>query len=190
MTHPPSNTGREARVRPRSRGACPPSILRRRERSGRGGFTLVEALIATALLGFSLVVMFGFHSQAVRSNRDARRMTACTYLAQAQLERLMSLPWTESSRHADLVDSMTDPTTSADRWAFLEMPNGGAQPTAVNAADETTTRLGKPFYYVTWDTEDMDTDGTWTRIRVRCQYEDAAFNSWRGTTVSSFRFRD
>ena len=103
-------------------------LLRSRER-GRSGFTLVEALIATALLGFSLVVMFGFHSQAVRSNRDARRMTACTYLAQAQVERLMALPWSLSSRHADLADSMTDPTTAADKWAFLEMPNAGAKPT-------------------------------------------------------------
>jgi Tfp pilus assembly protein PilV len=170
-----------------------PRLLRRvsrRARGGRGGFTLIEALIATALLGFSLVVMFGFHSQAVRSNRDARRMTACTYLAQAQLERLMSLPWTESSRHVDLTDSMTDPTTSADRWAFLEMPSGGAQPSPVNGADETTNRLGKPIYYVTWDVEDMDTDATWLRLRVRCQYEDSAFNTWRGTTVSSYRFRD
>jgi len=190
MTHPSPIAARDDRSRSRPEARSSDRILRRRGRSGRDGFTLVEALIATALLGFSLVVMFGFHSQAVRSNRDARRMTACTYLAQAQLERLMSLPWTESSRHSDLVDSMTDPTSAADRWAFLEMPNGGAQPTAVNAADETTSRLGKPFYYVTWDTEDMDTDGTWTRIRVRCQYEDAAFNSWRGTTVSSFRFRD
>ena len=169
---------------------CRDGTTGRRAFRGRSGFTLVEALIATALLGFSLVVMFGFHSQAVRSNRDARRMTACTYLAQAQLERLMALPWTESTRHTDLVDSMTDPTSSADRWAYLEMPNGGAQPSPVNAADETTSRLGKPIYYVTWDTEDMDSDSTWTRIRVRCQYEDAAFNSWRGTTVSSFRFRD
>lgn len=170
-----------------------PRPLRRpghRGRGGRGGFTLIEALIATALLGFSLVVMFGFHSQAVRSNRDARRMTACTYLAQAQVERLMSLPWTESSRHTDLTDSMSDPTSTSDRWAFLEMPSGGAQPSPVNGADEATSRLGKPIYYVTWDVEDMDTEGTWMRMRVRCQYEDSAFNTWRGTTVSSYRFRD
>jgi Tfp pilus assembly protein PilE len=166
-------------VRPRGRG-----------RSAQGGFTLIEALIATALLGFSLVVMFGFHSQAVRSNRDARRMTACTYLAQAQVERLMSYSWTATTRHPDLTDSMSDPTSATDPWAYLEMPSGGAQPSPLNAADEATTRLGQPIYFVTWDVEDMDTDGTWMRLRVRCQYEDSAFNTWRGTTVSSYRFRD
>jgi Tfp pilus assembly protein PilV len=174
---------------PASPRPAPPRLVRRR-RGGESGFTLVEALIATALLGFSLIVMFGFHSQAVRSNRDARRMTACTYLAQSQLERLMALPWTDSSRHADLVDSLTDPTTSADKWAFLEHPSGGAQPAAVNAAEAYVNTLGKPIYYVTWDVEDMDSDGTWMRLRVRCQYEDSAFNTWRGTTVSSYRFRD
>lgn len=187
MTPPPCHRWPTKRPRPAGR-----SVRRvvRRARGRRAGFTLIEALIATALLGFSLVVMFGFHSQAVRSNRDARRMTACTYLAQAQVERLMSLPWDASSRHTDLTDSMTDPTTASDPWAFLEMPSAGAEPAPVNGSDEASSRLGKPIYYVTWDVEDMDSDATWMRLRVRCQYEDSAFNSWRGTTVSSYRFRD
>ncbi len=63
----------------------------------RGGFTLVEVLIATALLGFSLIVMFGFHAQAARSNQQARKITACTYLAQAQIEQLLALSWTETA---------------------------------------------------------------------------------------------
>ena len=69
----------------------------------RSGFTLIEALIATALLGFSLIVMFGFHTQAVRSNLHARKMTDCTYLAQLQMERLIALPWSEDEppHHVD-----------------------------------------------------------------------------------------
>lgn len=155
----------------------------------RGGFTLIEALIATALLGFSLIVMFGFHSQAVRSNMHARKMTACTYLAQLQLERLLSLPWTVSTRPTDLIDNLSD-TSSTNKWAFLEHPNSGAQPTAVNAANETTDTMGEPIYYVTWDVKDVSTAGDRTRIRVRCQYYDNAFNQWRGTTISSYRYID
>ena len=166
----------------------------RLRRRSRGGFTLVEVLIATALLGFSLLVMFGFHSQAVRSNMHARKMTDCTYLAQLQMERLMSLRWTESSRPSDLSDLGSDLTvagTNADEWPWLEHPNSGAQPTAINAGySSSDTTLGQPVYYLTWDIEDMDTDGTWARLRVRCQYEDEAFGRWRGTTVSSYRFRD
>ena len=90
----------------------------------RRGFTLIEALIATALLGFSLVVMFGFHSQAVRSNMHARKITDCTYLAQLQIERLIALPWTETSRPTALTDLGSD-GSSTDSWVDLPHPSGG-----------------------------------------------------------------
>jgi Tfp pilus assembly protein PilV len=153
-----------------------------------GGFTLIEALIATALLGFSLIVMFGFHNQAVRSNMHARKMTDCTYLAQLQMERLMSLPWTNTARHADLQNNATDSTSAANLWVTLEHPSTGA--VAVNAAHQTTNTLGEPTYFVSWDVEDVGTTEQWVKLMVRCQYRDDAFNQWHGTTVSSFRFRD
>ena len=106
---------RLARVR---QGACLRS-------HARGGFTLVEALIATALLGFSLIVMFGFHSQAVRSNMHARKITDCTYLAQLQMERLISLPWDETSRPTALTDLGAD-SSSSDSGA----PESFASPAA------------------------------------------------------------
>jgi len=165
-------------------------ITGQRIRSKRQGFTLIEVLISAALVGFSLIVMFGFHSQAVRSNMHARKMTDCTYIAQLQMERLMALPWTVSSRHDDLEDDMSDSTSASSPWAFLEHPNSGSKPTARNAAYDTGSTLGTPIYYVTWDTSDVDSDETWTRLRVRCQYYDDAFGNWHGTTVSSFRFRD
>ena len=161
-----------------------------RHRSQIRGFTLIEALIGIALVSFALIVMFGFHTQAVRSNKNARQMTACTYLAQTQLERLLALPWTADTRHPDLTDDLTDTTSLASEWAFLEHPNAGSQPAAINEANETTQDLGTPVYFVTWDLNDVDSASTWTRIRVRCQYFDNSFNIWRGTTISSYRFRD
>ena len=153
----------------------------------RGGFTLIEALIATGLLGFSLIVMFGFHSQAVRSNLHARKMTDCTYLAQLQMERLIALPWSETNRPDELDDVDTD-DSSSDSWTYLPHPSGG--PEEVNAANETDTTNGEPTYHITWDIHEMDEDVTWLRMRVRCQYKDVAFNQWKGTTISSYRFRD
>ena len=159
-----------------------------RPRRAQAGFTLIEALVATALLGFSLIVMFGFHNQAVRSNMHARKMTDCTYLAQAQMEKLMALPWDASTgTPSDLSDGMTD---AIGEWDYLEHPNAGSVPTQMNSAMEYTDTLGQPDYYVTWDVEDMDSSPTWVRLRVRCQYRDQAFNRWHGTTVSSYRFRD
>jgi len=162
----------------------------RRPLRSRQGFTLIEVLIAVSLLGFSLVVMFGFHSQAVRSNMHARKMTECTYLAQLQMERLISLPWSAASTHADLADNLTDTTAVGSEWAYLEHPNSGSAPTAINSANNTDTTYGQPTYYVTWDSSMMNSSETWTRLRVRCQYYDATFSQWKGTTVSSYRFRD
>lgn len=156
----------------------------------RRGFTLIEVLIAMALLGFSLIVMFGFHSQAVRSNMHARKISDCTYLAQLQLERLLSLPWSEVYRHPDLEDSDTDNTSDSDPWIWLEHPASSGEPAPVNAINGTDESYGEPIYYLTWDVQDMDDTGTWTRVRVRCTYKDLAFDTWNGTTISSYRFRD
>lgn len=168
----------------------PPNFRRQRNQSG---FTLVEVLIAMALLGFSLLVMFGFHSQAVRSNMHARKMTDCTYLSQLQMERLLTLSWTDATRPNDLQDNDADNTaegTNSVEWSWLEHPNTSAQPDPVNSAYDTANTLGEPVYYITWDVEDMDANATWTRLKVRCQYRDEAFGRWLGTTISSYRFRD
>jgi len=160
-------------------------------RRARGGFTLVEALIATALLGFSLIVMFGFHSQAVRSNREARKMTACTYLAQLEVERLLSLPWDLTNQHTDLIPSgVSDTTTSSNPFPPLFYPASGADPTPVNAANQTTTTLGEPIFYVSWDSEYIDTTNKITLVKVRCSYQDRTFNTWKGTTISTYRWQD
>lgn len=171
----------------------PSSVMcRARVAPGRGGFTLIEVLVATALLGFSLIVMFGYHAQASRSNFQARKTTDCTYLAQAQAERLLALPWTATSRDDSLTDSMADPTTEADKWAFLEHPSGGAEPPAVDATGSTIATPGapRPNYFVTWDVFDMNAEATWMRIRVRCVYEDIRFNTYRGVTISTYKYRD
>jgi Tfp pilus assembly protein PilV len=153
----------------------------------RGGFTIVEVMIAAALLGFSLIVMFGFHGQAVRANMNARRLTDCTYLAQTQMERLISMDWSGTSRPSDLVDGGTDASIEG-MWDDLEWPSA---PVDVTSTNETTgTTLLPTLYRVTWDVEDMDSDATWVRVRVRCTYEDSAFNTRHGTTISSFRYRD
>lgn len=162
-----------------------------RRARAEGGFTLIEALIATALLGFSLIVMFGFHTQALRSNMHARKLTDCTYLAQTYMERMLAAPWQEGSMPAALVDGGSDPTAAADNstlWADLEQPG---TPLLVNALNTTDTTYGQLNYRISWDVANMDSGPvTWVRMRVRCKYRDEAFGTWHGTTISSFRFRD
>lgn len=153
------------------------------------GFTLIEIMVASAVMGGALVVMISMHSQALRSNMHAKRMTDCTYLAQSKLEELYSLPWTNASRPSQLADSGAATTAT---WGFFEHPNSGAQPAAITAGNSTLMSFatGPRSYYVTWDVEDMDAEARWAKLLVRCQYMDRAFNQWKGTTIASFRFRD
>ncbi len=166
-------------------------VLRTRSSRGRAGFTLIEALIASALLGFSLIVMFGFHSQAVRSNMHARKMTDCTYLAQLKMEQLQSVPWTSVATPTALVDVGADPTSASSPWETLlnlhDAGTGTGGPVDSQNRAVATTAAG---YWVSWQAEAMDSDNTWVRLRVRCVYQDRAFNQWRGTTIASYRFRD
>ncbi|MFN7144767.1 MAG: hypothetical protein ACK4YP_13405 [Myxococcota bacterium] len=159
----------------------------RARRSARGGFTMVEVVIASALLGFSLIVMFGFHSQAVRANMNARRLTDCTYLAQTQMERLMAVEWTSASRPAALLPGSGDASTTA-MYGELEWPGTGVE--VNNLYDTTASQLSPTLYTVSWDVENMDTNETWIRLRVRCTYEDETFGGAHGTTISSYRYRD
>ncbi len=153
----------------------------------RHGFTLVEVMIAAALLGFSLIVMFAFHSEAVRSNMNARRLTDCTYLAQGQMERLLAMQWERNASLWEVTDGGGD-AAALSMWENLEWP---ASPTDVNSSNSTTATFLQPaLYTVTWDATSMDDDDTWVRLRVRCTYEDPAFATRHGTTVSSFRYRD
>ena len=153
------------------------------------GFTMIEILIAVAVMGSALVVMDYLHSQALRANMHAKRTTDCTYLAQARMENLHSLPWTGASTPADLVDGATIGTGA---WDFLEHPSSGAQPPGRSAGNNAITNYayGPRVYFVSWDVEHMDTNSTWLKMVIRCQYLDQAFNQWRGTTISSYRFRD
>lgn len=171
----------------------PPSL---RRADSRAGFTMIEVMIAAAVLGFSLVVMFGFHSQAVRSNMNARRLTDCTWLAQTQMERLLAMDWADGSTDADLTDGGTVASSYA-AWDDLEHPNGAgavsstSTPSEVNVLyDSTGTEMLPPLYRVTWDVEGSSGDDTWIRLRVRCTYEDSAFDTRHGTTISSYRYRD
>jgi hypothetical protein len=134
--------------------------------------------------------MFGFHSQALRSNMNARRLTDCTYLAQSQMERLLSMDWTSVARPADLTDGGGADPFTAGMWDDLEWPGTTPVPPVSATFSTTPTTVSPAMYTVTWDVEDMDANATWARLRVRCTYQDAAFGSKQGTTISSYRYRD
>jgi len=62
----------------------------RRARSGNGGFTLIEALVALLVLAFGMLAVAGFQMQLSRGSDIAKQRTQATRLAQEKIEELRS----------------------------------------------------------------------------------------------------
>jgi prepilin-type N-terminal cleavage/methylation domain-containing protein len=80
------------------------------------GLTLVELLIALALLGFVLLGITPLFMASVKSNYAGNEFTSINMLARDRLEQLMNLPFIDGQlnpgKHAnDLPSFLPDPTT-------------------------------------------------------------------------------
>jgi prepilin-type N-terminal cleavage/methylation domain-containing protein len=96
----------------RSRGRCEDGVARRRE----AGLTLVEMLIAVALLGIVLLGIAPLFIMSVRTNYSAYEYTSIHNLARDRLEQLMNLPFNDAQMAAgafvnDLPTTLPDPVT-------------------------------------------------------------------------------
>lgn len=86
-------------------------------RNSESGLTLVEMLIALALLGIVLLGIAPLFIASVRSNYSAFEYTSIHNLARDRLEQLMNLPITDpqlavpGSSVNDLPPTLPDPTT-------------------------------------------------------------------------------
>ena len=60
----------------------------------QSGFFLIEAVVAFLLLAFTTLGLSSFMLTTIETNRDARRITAATNLAQDKMEELRGLAYT------------------------------------------------------------------------------------------------
>ena len=161
---------------------------------GDGGFTLIEVLVATVILSFSLLGLFSLHTMALRSSRLSARMSVCNMLARTQMEYLMGLPFPAGSGSppTDLKDLALDPTTAANPYAYLPHPSGGAAPALMNAMGSASASDGTLLYYRSWDVAyPFAPDLSVIQLSVRVSFADGlSSGQQRGVTVTSYRFQD
>jgi len=69
-----------------------PTALQRRR---RGGFTLLEALIAMSILGVGLLALAAMQLFALRGGESGRRTTEAAAIAQDRMERIQRATWTD-----------------------------------------------------------------------------------------------
>lgn len=100
--------------------------MKRREDAG---VTLVELLIAVALLGFILLGIAPLFIASVKSNYSANEYTSIHNIARDRLEQLMSLPFNDPQLGAGVHGTSDLPPTMADpRTGVPPAPGPGAVP--------------------------------------------------------------
>jgi prepilin-type N-terminal cleavage/methylation domain-containing protein len=116
---------------------------------GSGGFTLVEVLVAIALLVLSAVGVAQLVGMATGSMRASREHTAAILLAAAKMEQLRALEWTYTSVGGVAVER-SDFTTNL---SSQELSSGGV---GLSASPGDTLSAGTPFF-----ADYLDGQGRW-----------------------------
>ena len=133
-------------------------------RNGQDGFTLVELMIAMAILGMGMMAAVSMHFGTARNNTNSDIITQATMLARTQLETLKSLNIT------DLVSGGPFPSTDVNSIPLIN-PNG--QP---GMRDSIFRRY--------WTIENLGTDAR--RITVTVEFQRIRlFGGQRRVVISS-----
>ena len=112
-------------------------------RSSSSGFTLLEIMVAIAILGLTLVVLLGIVTTNVRATNHAKMNTAATFLARSKMVDLED----DILNNGFSTDSESDEGTVKEmgypqfRWETdierIELPSDLAQKTKDQATDKT-----------------------------------------------------
>lgn len=62
----------------------------------RGGFTLVEVMLAVALLAIGVLAMLALQMNAMRGSQLGRHYTDASQIARDEMERLLQLDWDDA----------------------------------------------------------------------------------------------
>jgi len=93
-----------------------------------GGFTLLEAMIALAVLATGLMTLAVMQLQALSQGSAGRHTADAAAVARTYLEQTQRLPWTELDT-AEVAGTWTNPAwagAAANVDVALETPGGGA----------------------------------------------------------------
>jgi hypothetical protein len=153
------------------------------DRRWQSGTTLIEVMAATCILLVAGVGTLGMHTQQLKMNGDARRMTQATALAQDMVENIALWNWgdarladTNTGNDADIGDSAFDferlanpPYDHAEKDGDLTL--GGTQWNGI------PTNPDSPFerYWNVALPDDLENNGIKDAVRI------AVIVRWQGT---------
>jgi prepilin-type N-terminal cleavage/methylation domain-containing protein len=108
--------------------------------SDQAGFSLLEVVVATALLAGGMVSLAQLFAVATTSNTNARTSTFATVLAEQKMEQLRGLTWGFDTIGLPLSD------TTSNTAGAVPAPTGGAGLSPSPASSLTTSAAGYVDY--------------------------------------------
>jgi prepilin-type N-terminal cleavage/methylation domain-containing protein len=134
-------------------------------RNGQDGFTLIELMIAMAILGTGMVAAVSMHFGTARNNTNGNIITQANMLAKTQLETLKSL-------------NIADMEVNDASWPFYAGPGKGIK--VANTDSSAVPDYGGIFRRY-WTIENLGTDAR--RITVTVEWD--RFGGQRRVVISS-----
>ena len=156
------------------------------------GFTLIELMIAMAVMTVGLLALWSLHSASIEASGRAYRLGICTMLAQDGLEDLLTETWISNDSgtcNADYTVMTTFPAVAADGLDDLPGLVDGNLGQRVNSLGSTVSSLGPTMFLRTYHVQLVGTETDRVLIRVRVSYIDDA-GTRHGVTLATTRLQD
>ena len=151
---------------------------RARIRNSARGLTLIELMVAMAILATGMAALLGLVVTAAGNNNKAKVDTGGTLVAQMVIEQMLAQP---------AANTLTIRDCNATDWSVNTVsaasPGAGAQVTAAGAIDYTKTYANAPANYK-MQFRSCGTTGGWTTYDVRWNVQTISANA-RLVTVSA-----
>ena len=114
----------------------------RRLRDDPAGFTLVEAMIALAILAFGLLAIAAMQLSGIRGNAFAADLSEATAVTQQEVETLLAIPYTALANGNDVVTGARG-TTYTRTWIVANPTPDYATITVTTTWNDSGWRSGR-----------------------------------------------
>ena len=115
------------------------------------GFTLLETLIAMAIVGIAFTGLFTLQLSCLHGINDSHRLTTAVILAQDKMETLKGL----HHNHTDLID--TNPANNGSLWQSVDPATSDHFEDTITTGEEVSHLLSPGIYSVytrSWNVAD------------------------------------